>query len=122
MDTFLDTLLAALLTAGIACALTGCANFGEVVSDDGEGNYSLTATGVSYTMSMSELTAASREKAGAYCAAQDKAMQLRQQMRGWRPMQVELSFRCLPRQVGRLEPALSLTVSDQDGHGGARQP
>ena len=104
------TLLAPLLGA---CALSGCANFSEVVSVDGDDNYNLTATGVSYTMSMSQLTNASREKAVAWCAGQDRDMQLRQQARGWNPMQVELDFRCLPRQAGtpeaELKPALSLT-------------
>ena len=108
------TLLAPLLGA---CALSGCANFSEVVSVDGDDNYNLTATGVSYTMSMSQLTNASREKAAAYCAGQGRDMQLRQQARSWQPMQVELDFRCLSRQSGTLQtelhtepqPALSLT-------------
>jgi hypothetical protein len=108
------TLLAPLLAA---CALNGCANFSEVVSVDGDDNYNLIATGISYTMSMAQLTNASREKAVAYCAGQDRDMQLRQQARGWQPMQVKLDFRCLPRQTGTLQtelqteqqPALSLT-------------
>lgn len=108
------TLLAPLLAA---CALSGCANFSEVVSVDGDDNYNLIATGISYTMSMSQLTNASREKAVAYCADQGRDMQLRQQARGWQPMQVELDFRCLPRRTGTLQtelqteqqPALSLT-------------
>jgi hypothetical protein len=96
-----------------ACALSGCANFSEVVSADGDDNYHLVATGISYTMSMSQLTNASREKAVAWCAGQDRDMQLRQQVRGWEPMQVELDFRCLLRRTAPLEaelkPALSLT-------------
>jgi len=57
--------------------------------------YTLSATAVSYTMAMPALTAAAKEKATSWCASLDKGMQLRQQVRGWRPMQVELNFRCL---------------------------
>ena len=49
-------------------------------------------------MSMNTLTATSRDKATAWCAAQGKEMQLRQQARSWQPMQIELSFRCVPPQ------------------------
>ncbi|AKZ63181.1 hypothetical protein F506_11320 [Herbaspirillum hiltneri N3] len=103
------TLLASWLAA---CVLGGCANFSEVVSVDGGDNYNLTATGISYTMSMSRLTNASREKAVAWCAVQGRDMQLRQQARSWQPLQVELDFRCLPREAGTSESglnALSLT-------------
>jgi len=99
-----------LLAVGTACALNGCANFTEVITNDSDGTYSLTATGISYTMSMAHLTNASREKAGTYCAVQDKEMQLRQQVRSWRPMQVELNFRCLPRQLGQVDHPASLTT------------
>ena len=99
-----------LLAVGTACALNGCANFTEVVANDSDDTYSLTATGISYTISMADLTTASREKAGAYCAIRDKEMQLRQQARGWRPMQVELNFRCLPRQLGQVDQPVSLTT------------
>jgi len=75
-------------------ALAGCANFSEV-TDTGAGVYTLSATAVSYTMAMPALTAAAKEKASSWCASLDKGMQLRQQVRGWRPMQVELNFRCL---------------------------
>jgi hypothetical protein len=118
MHPFVISRAAILLSALLAaCALSGCANFSEVVSVDGDDNYNLIATGISYTMSMSQLTNASREKAAAYCAGQGRDMQLRQQARGWQPMQVELDFRCLPRQTGtrqtelqtEQQPALSLT-------------
>jgi len=75
-------------------ALSGCANFSDV-ADTGAGVYTLSATAVSYTMAMPALTAAAKEKATAWCASLDKSLQLRQQVRGWRPMQVELNFRCL---------------------------
>lgn len=99
-----------LLATAAACSLSACANFGNIVAEDNEGGYSLSATAISYTMSMATLTNSSREKASAYCADQDKTMQLRQQARGWRPMQVDLSFRCLPKQVGVLEQPASLTT------------
>ena len=89
--------------------LSGCANYTEVTSDD-SGSYSLTATGVSYTMSLPALTTASRDKASAWCAAQDKDMQLRQQARSWKPLQVELTFRCVPHQMGMLEQSSSLST------------
>lgn len=98
------------VAAATACTLSGCANFSDVLSDERDGSYNLSTTGISYTMSMDELTAVSRNKASAYCAGQDKEMQLRQQARGWRPMQVELNFRCLPRQVGQIEAGNSLTA------------
>ncbi len=97
-----------LLATAAACSLSACANFTEVISEGDEGSYNLTATGVSYTMSMPQLTAASHQRAVSWCAAQDSDMQLRQQVRGWRPMQVELNFRCLPKQIGQLEQAASL--------------
>lgn len=100
----------ALCVTVAAAGLSACANIGNVIAEDNEGGYSLTATGISYTMSMAELTKASREKASAWCDGQDKNMQLRQQARGWRPMQVELSFRCLPRQPGELQQPASLTA------------
>lgn len=100
----------ALLVTAAACSLSACANVGNVIAEDNDGGYSLTSTAISYTMSMNDLTDVSRKKASAYCADQDKNMQLRQQARGWRPMQVELSFRCLPKQIGELERPASLTT------------
>src|SRR5450830_449140 len=100
----------ALLATAAACSLSACANFTEVISEGDEGSYNLTATGVSYTMSMPELTAASQRRAVSWCAAQDGDVQLRQQTRGWRPMQVELNFRCLPKQVGQLDQQVSLPL------------
>gem|GEM_PF-5926947 len=100
----------ALLATAAACSLSACVNFTEVISEDGDGAYNLTATGVSYTMSMPQLTAASQRRAVSWCAAQDSDMQLRQQARGWRPMQVELNFRCLPKQVGQLDQQVSLPL------------
>jgi len=85
-------------------AISGCASYSAVTAEDGDGNYRLTANGMSYTMSMNALTATSREKATSWCDAQGKDMQLRQQARSWQPMQVELSFRCVPRQ-GKGDPA-----------------
>jgi hypothetical protein len=93
-----------------ACALTGCANFTDVRADNGDGSYNLSVVGVSYTMSMADLTTASHEKASAWCAGQGKDMQLRQQSRGWRPMQVDLNFRCLPREVGAVSKPMSLAA------------
>jgi len=97
-----------LAIAGMA-ALGGCANYTQVTAD-GDGSYRLTATGVSYTMSLPGLTAASRDQANAWCAAQDKDMQLRQQARSWNPLQVELNFRCVPHQEGALGQSSSLTT------------
>ena len=104
-------LLHVLLAVGAACTLNGCANYSQVISEDADGSYNLTATGISYTMSMPALTAASHEKAVSWCAAQDGDLQLRQQTRGWKPMQVELNFRCLPKQVGQLDQSASLPNS-----------
>lgn len=90
---------AAVLAAGTVGTLGGCANFSNILVDEVDHDYHLTVTGFSYTMSMPELTDATRKKANAYCATQDKALQLRWQARTWRPMQVELCFRCVPSQV-----------------------
>ncbi|EJL85079.1 hypothetical protein PMI16_03587 [Herbaspirillum sp. CF444] len=104
-------LLHALLAVGTACTLNGCANYSQVISEDADGSYSLTATGISYTMSMPALTAASHDKAASWCAAQDADLQLRQQTRGWKPMQVELNFRCLPKQAGQPDQSALLPSS-----------
>lgn len=85
---------ASVITCSALLALTGCANFSEVSQAEAN-SYTLNATAVSYTMAMPALTAAAQEKATAHCASLDKRMQLRQQVRGWQPMQVELTFRCL---------------------------
>src|SRR5450830_554410 len=101
----------ALLIAAAACSLNACTNYSQVISEGDDGSYNLTATGISYTMSMPALTAASHEKALSWCAAQDGDMQLRQQTRGWKPIQVELNFRCVPKQIGQLEQSASLPAS-----------
>jgi len=90
--------LLAVMVIFASMGISGCASYSAVTSEDGDGNYRLTANGMSYTMSMTTLTAASREKAIAWCNTQGKDMQLKQQARSWQPMQVELSFRCVPRQ------------------------
>jgi hypothetical protein len=87
----------AILTVTAVLALSGCANFSKVISENADGSYHVSATTVSYTMSMDDLTAATRQKASAWCADQGKDMQLRQQVRGWKPAQVDLDFRCLAR-------------------------
>lgn len=84
-------LVACLATA----ALAGCANTSEVRAGD-EDIYMVAATGVSYTMSIPALTAAAKEKAYDFCGKQKMKADLRQLVRGWRPMQVELYFRCQP--------------------------
>ncbi|BEV18093.1 hypothetical protein HBDW_48810 [Herbaspirillum sp. DW155] len=81
-----------------AAALGGCANFSEVGAADND-LYMVSATGVSYTMSIAALTSAAREKANAFCGKQQMKADLRQLVRGWRPMQVELYFRCQPQGV-----------------------
>ncbi|MBW9335827.1 hypothetical protein [Herbaspirillum aquaticum] len=86
------SLVAACLSAA---ALGGCANFSEV-SAGRDDLYTVSATGVSYTMSIPALTSAAREKATAFCGKQQMQADLRQLIRGWRPMQVELIFRCQP--------------------------
>jgi hypothetical protein len=96
--------LLAVMAIFASMGISGCASYSAVTSEDGDGNYRLTANGMSYTMSMTTLTAASREKAIAWCNTQGKDMQLKQQARSWQPMQVELSFRCVPRQ-GKGQPA-----------------
>ncbi|MCP1575284.1 hypothetical protein RB25_15155 [Herbaspirillum rubrisubalbicans] len=78
-----------------AAALGGCANFSEV-SAEHDDLYMVSATGVSYTMSIAALTSAARDKASAFCGKQQMQADLRQLIRGWRPMQVELYFRCKP--------------------------
>ena len=60
-----------LLAAAAACSLSACANYSQVISEDADGSYKLIATGISYTMSMPALTAASHQKAASWCAAQD---------------------------------------------------
>jgi len=92
------------------CSLSACANYSQVISEDADGSYKLIATGISYTMSMPALTAASHQKAASWCAAQDGDLQLRQQTRGWKPLEVELNFRCLPRQPGQWEASSSLPL------------
>jgi len=99
-----------LLAAAAACSLSACANYSQVISEDADGSYKLIATGISYTMSMPALTAASHQKAASWCAAQDGELQLRQQTRGWKPMEVELNFRCLPRQIGQVDQSGSLPI------------
>ncbi|MCA1327014.1 hypothetical protein [Herbaspirillum sp. alder98] len=86
------------LIAVCALAMSGCANFTEVSSDERE-LYMVSATGVSYTMSIPALTAAAKEKANDFCGRQQMNADLRQLVRGWRPMQVELYFRCQPKGV-----------------------
>ncbi|OWY26438.1 hypothetical protein [Herbaspirillum robiniae] len=81
-----------------AAALSGCANFSEVKSEDRD-LFMVSATGVSYTMSIPALTAAAKEKAYDFCGKQQMKADLRQLVRGWRPMQVELYFRCQPQGV-----------------------
>ncbi|MBO9537864.1 hypothetical protein [Herbaspirillum sp.] len=86
-------LLAACIGAG---ALAGCASFSEVKPEERD-MFMVTATGVSYTMSIPALTAAAKEKAEAFCGRQQMNADLRQLVRGWRPMQVDLYFRCQPK-------------------------
>jgi hypothetical protein len=78
-----------------AAALAGCANFSEVKSEERD-LFMVSATGVSYTMSIPALTAAAKAKAADFCGRQQMKADLRQLVRGWRPMQVELYFRCQP--------------------------
>ncbi|MBB5393838.1 MULTISPECIES: hypothetical protein [unclassified Herbaspirillum] len=85
--------LAACIGAG---TLAGCANFSEVQSEQRD-MFMVTATGVSYTMSIPALTAAAKEKAHDFCGKQQMNADLRQLVRGWRPMQVDLYFRCQPK-------------------------
>lgn len=88
-----------LLAACIGAAtLAGCANFSDVNSDERD-LFMVCATGVSYTMSIPALTAAAKEKAYDFCGRQRMKADLRQLVRGWRPMQVELYFRCVPQGV-----------------------
>ncbi|MBP0598908.1 hypothetical protein J8I26_12375 [Herbaspirillum sp. LeCh32-8] len=88
-----------LLAACISAAtLAGCANFSEVKSEERD-LFMVSATGVSYTMSIPALTAAAKEKANDFCDKQKMKADLRQLVRGWRPMQVELYFRCQPQGV-----------------------
>jgi hypothetical protein len=87
------SLLAACLGAS---ALAGCANFSDVRSEERD-MFMVSATGVSYTMSIPALTAAAKEKAYDFCGKQQMKADLRQLVRGWRPMQVELYFRCQPQ-------------------------
>ena len=93
------TRIQATVAVAVVCLLSGCASYSPVTTDNDDGSYRLTVSGLSYTMSMVALTANSREKASAWCATQGKDMQLRQQARSWQPMQVELDFRCIPHQV-----------------------
>lgn len=81
-----------------AAALAGCANFSEVKTDERD-LFMVSATGVSYTMSIPALTAAAKEKAADFCGRQQMKADLRQLVRGWRPLQVELYFRCQPQGV-----------------------
>ena len=55
-----------LLAAAAACSLSACANYSQVISEDADGSYKLIATGISYTMSMPALTAASHQKAASW--------------------------------------------------------
>jgi hypothetical protein len=86
------------LLAVCALAMSGCASFTEVATDERD-LYMVSATGVSYTMSIPALTAAAKEKANDFCGRQQLHADLRQLVRGWRPMQVELYFRCQPTGV-----------------------
>jgi len=86
------------LFAVCVLAVSGCASFTEVSTDERE-LYMVSATGVSYTMSIPALTSAAREKANDFCGRQQMNADLRQLVRGWRPMQVELYFRCQPKGV-----------------------
>ncbi|EJN09423.1 hypothetical protein [Herbaspirillum sp. YR522] len=86
------------LLAVCALAMSGCASFTDISTDERE-LYMVSATGVSYTMSIPALTAAAREKADEFCGRQQMNADLRQLVRGWRPMQVELYFRCQAKGV-----------------------
>jgi len=79
-----------------ATALAGCANFTEVRADERD-LFMVSATGVSYTMSIPALTTAAKEKAYDFCGKQNMSADLRQLVRGWKPLQVELYFRCQPK-------------------------
>ena len=81
-----------------AATLAGCANFTDVKAEN-QDMFMVSATGVSYTMSIPALTAAAKEKAYDFCGKQKMKADLRQLVRGWRPMQVELYFRCQPQGV-----------------------
>lgn len=81
-----------------AASLAGCANFTDVKAES-QDMFMVSATGVSYTMSIPALTAAAKEKAYDFCGKQQMKADLRQLVRGWRPMQVELYFRCQPEGV-----------------------
>ncbi|WP_443115929.1 hypothetical protein [Herbaspirillum seropedicae] len=84
------------LTACLAtAALAGCASTSDIKVGE-EDMFMVAATGVSYTMSIPALTAAAKEKAYDFCGKQKMKADLRQLIRGWRPMQVELYFRCQP--------------------------
>jgi hypothetical protein len=78
--------------------LNGCVNVSEI-SRSGADDYAVTATGLSYTKPLTALDAEARTKAAAHCTAQDLDMQVRQQVRGWRPMEVTLVFRCVPHRL-----------------------
>lgn len=99
-----------ILTVLTALALGGCANYSKVVSENNDGSYHISAVTVSYSMSMDELTATTRQKASAWCADQGKDMQLRQQVRGWKPMQIDLDFRCLERAGNGAAPAEAMVA------------
>ncbi len=86
-------------------SLSGCANFTDVHNEEND-LFMVSATGVSYTMSIPDLTAAAKEKANAFCEKQKLNADLRQLVRGWRPMQVELYFRCRP-EAGSLRASLN---------------
>ncbi|MFL9927075.1 hypothetical protein PQR62_22575 [Herbaspirillum lusitanum] len=89
--------LGAMLVAALgAMSMTGCANFTEVRAESND-MLMVSVTGVSYTMSIPALTTAAREKAFTYCENQQMKADLRQLVRGWHPMQVELYFRCQPK-------------------------
>ena len=84
------------LTACLAtAALAGCASTSDIQVGE-QDMFMVAATGVSYTMSIPALTAAAKEKAYDFCGKQKMKADLRQLVRGWRPMQVELYFRCQP--------------------------
>lgn len=95
---FGKAILLAMLAIVVCSVIGGCTSYSAVTTEDASGTYHLTANGWSYSMSMTTLTASSHDKASAWCAAQGKDMQLRQQVRSWQPMQIELSFRCVPPQ------------------------
>lgn len=105
MTTLLHLVRAAVPAGASICILAGCANYSAIITDNEDDSFHLTVTGVSYTMSMPDLTNASQVKAEAYCATKDKTMQLVWLGRAWRPMEVEMCFRCVEPDADPIGPA-----------------